>query len=308
MRLIGKLLPGGGTTGQVLKKATSADQDCIWSNESSEQASWGGITGTLSDQTDVQTALDGKAGTGHTHSGVYEPANGNIQSHITSTANPHGVTKTQVGLANVDNTSDANKPVSTATQTALDGKASTTHNHDSSYEPLGAVSTHAAAADPHTGYQKESEKAAANGYAGLDAGTKVPIAQVPTGTTSLTVCIGDDVRLSDSRTPLVHAVSHKSGGADAIKLDELAAPTDVTTLDASTTAHGLMQKYPGWTTNFLRADGAFAAPTAAAADPSYIPGSFTVVTETQRFAPHRLKMTGSQRITVEGTGRLSCLH
>ena len=30
--------------------------------------------------------------------------------------------KTAVGLSNVDNTSDANKPVSTATQTALDGK------------------------------------------------------------------------------------------------------------------------------------------------------------------------------------------
>jgi len=36
-----------------------------------------------------------------------------------------GLTKSDVGLANVDNTSDANKPVSTATQTALDGKENT---------------------------------------------------------------------------------------------------------------------------------------------------------------------------------------
>ena len=36
------------------------------------------------------------------------------------------LTKSSVGLENVDNTSDANKPVSTATQTALDTKASTT--------------------------------------------------------------------------------------------------------------------------------------------------------------------------------------
>jgi hypothetical protein len=36
---------------------------------------------------------------------------------------PTGITKTDVGLANVDNTTDANKPVSTATQTALDLKA-----------------------------------------------------------------------------------------------------------------------------------------------------------------------------------------
>jgi hypothetical protein len=42
----------------------------------------------------------------------------------TFTGTVSGVTKTHVGLANVDNTSDANKPVSTATQTALDAKAS----------------------------------------------------------------------------------------------------------------------------------------------------------------------------------------
>lgn len=34
-----------------------------------------------------------------------------------------------VGLGNVDNTSDANKPVSTATQAALDGKANSSHTH-----------------------------------------------------------------------------------------------------------------------------------------------------------------------------------
>ena len=56
------------------------------------------------------------------HTGVYEPSNSNIQSHISSTLNPHGVTKTQVGLGNVDNTSDLDKPVSTAQQAALDNK------------------------------------------------------------------------------------------------------------------------------------------------------------------------------------------
>jgi hypothetical protein len=46
-----------------------------------------------------------------------------IDSHIASMANPHSVTKAQVGLGNVDNTSDLNKPISTATQAALDLKA-----------------------------------------------------------------------------------------------------------------------------------------------------------------------------------------
>lgn len=47
----------------------------------------------------------------------------------TFTGTVSGVTKSHVGLGNVDNTSDANKPVSVATQTALDGKAATAHTH-----------------------------------------------------------------------------------------------------------------------------------------------------------------------------------
>ena len=46
-----------------------------------------------------------------------------LSSHVSSKSNPHAVTKSQVGLGNVDNTSDLNKPVSTATQTALNLKA-----------------------------------------------------------------------------------------------------------------------------------------------------------------------------------------
>lgn len=50
----------------------------------------------------------------------------NLKTHINNKSNPHEVTKDQVGLGNVDNTSDANKPISTATQTALNGKFSAT--------------------------------------------------------------------------------------------------------------------------------------------------------------------------------------
>ena len=41
-------------------------------------ASWGSITGTLSSQTDLQTALDGKSATSHNHSGSYEPADADL--------------------------------------------------------------------------------------------------------------------------------------------------------------------------------------------------------------------------------------
>lgn len=50
----------------------------------------------------------------------------NLETHINNKSNPHEVNKVQVGLGNVDNTSDANKPISTATQTALNGKFSAT--------------------------------------------------------------------------------------------------------------------------------------------------------------------------------------
>jgi hypothetical protein len=62
--------------------------------------------------TAVQTALDGKANAGA--AGV---------TSVNTRTGAVTLTKSDVGLANVDNTSDLNKPISTATQTALDGKA-----------------------------------------------------------------------------------------------------------------------------------------------------------------------------------------
>ncbi len=74
---------------------------------------WGSITGTLSNQTDLQSALDGK-----------EPliADGTTSDYWRGDKSWQVLDKTAVGLSNVDNTSDANKPISTATQTALDLK------------------------------------------------------------------------------------------------------------------------------------------------------------------------------------------
>lgn len=61
-------------------------------------------------------------------------------------------TKAQVGLGNVDNTSDANKPVSTATQAALDGK-------ENVGTAASAVAAHVALPDPHTQYALEASLA-----------------------------------------------------------------------------------------------------------------------------------------------------
>lgn len=115
---------------------------------------------------------------------------------------------------------------------------------------------------------------------------------VETGSTAVTVCIGNDARLSDARTPLSHATSHKSGGADAIKLDELAAPTDITTLNATTALHGLLRKLDGLTTTFLRGDGTWATPPAG--------GSGNNGTATLDFGP-----TPNETASIAVTGQTS---
>lgn len=58
------------------------------------------------------------------------------------------LTKSDVGLSNVDNTSDASKPIGTATQTALNGKADSSHTHTASQvSGLAAVATSGAYSD-----------------------------------------------------------------------------------------------------------------------------------------------------------------
>ena len=100
-----------------------------------------------------------------------------------------------------------------------------------------------------------SDEVSVAGLSGLLADAQTPLSHTHvagdvTGTAVLTA----DARLSDARTPLAHATSHKSAGSDAVKLDELAAPTDVTTLNATISAHGLMPKGTGSTATFYRSD------------------------------------------------------
>lgn len=51
----------------------------------------------------------------------FSAINTQLEEHVGNSDNPHKVTKAQVGLSNVDNTSDLNKPISNATQVAIDG-------------------------------------------------------------------------------------------------------------------------------------------------------------------------------------------
>jgi len=98
----------------------------------------------------------------------------------------------------------------------------------------------------------------------LEAGTsQLPFesVEIDYGTDEGTVCQGNDSRLANARTPTTHAATHKSAGSDVLKIDELGAGTDVTTLNATTLVHGLLPKLSGVATEFLNGSGGYTVPT-----------------------------------------------
>lgn len=104
---------------------------------------------------------------------------------------------------------------------------------------------------------------------GCPAGVIIALVYVPANDTSIENAQIEDIAqynlgaLIDDFAPATHASQHKSGGADAIKLDELAPPTDVSTLNASTSAHGLLKKLDNDPTHFMNGQGAWATPDGA---------------------------------------------
>lgn len=102
----------------------------------------------------------------------------NQQTHFSSTSNPHSVTKAQVGLGNCDNTSDLNKPISTATQTALDSKVAkvTTAKKVYATDVSGNQTTVSYVSDANT----------ASTIVQRDANSQVNVAQTPTANTHAT--------------------------------------------------------------------------------------------------------------------------
>ena len=119
-----------GHSGQFL---TTDGTDASWAN--TPQSDWNQLDtdapdyiknkpyipeGVVVDQTYDPTSTNAQSGTAVSE--AVSSVDTVLDTHIADKNNPHEVTKTQVGLGNVDNTSDLDKPISTATQTALDNK------------------------------------------------------------------------------------------------------------------------------------------------------------------------------------------
>ena len=170
-----------------------------------------------------------------------------VDTHIANvTTNPHNVTKTNVGLGNVDNTSDANKPVSTATQTALNGKVD--DSQVLTNVPSGALftdTTYVSSDFTHNSLTGVSANEHID-WTGASAGTihitnlpataitSVQIASTQVAMLALTTQEGDVVVRSDENQTYMH-----NGGTAGTMADftELATPTsDVTSVDGATGA------------------------------------------------------------------------
>lgn len=130
---------------------------------------------------------------------VGTPARAAHLHSLIETGNPHGTSKADIGLGSVNNTSDAEKPVSTAVQEALEGKADSAHSHDGVYDPVGtaagAVEAHDTDAKHFIGTQK-ADLAAAKAHA--DSPHDYDLAGTASGAVSIHQLTYDHSRLADA--------------------------------------------------------------------------------------------------------------
>jgi len=132
--VLSNVTPGSlDSLSEVVSAFQSADSSLNGAITSLASSASSGLAAETSAREAADSALDSRLDTAEsdinaiesaatTLAGRVTTAEGSLSSHTAATNNPHSVTKAQVGLGNVDNTSDANKPVSSATQSALDGK------------------------------------------------------------------------------------------------------------------------------------------------------------------------------------------
>ncbi len=123
-------IPAGGANGYILTKASAADYDYVWAAPSGGLSAEDvrdtiglalvagtGVNIDVSDPSDTFSFSLDPAETVMSVAGLFGAVTGaDLKTAMT-------FVKADVGLGNVDNTSDANKPVSTAGQTALNLKA-----------------------------------------------------------------------------------------------------------------------------------------------------------------------------------------
>lgn len=278
----GRDLPPGGTAGQALIKSSDSDFATTWGTATSS-AAWGAITGTLASQTDLQSALDAKqvalvsganiktvngsnilgAGDLVVSSSIADGDKGDITvsgSGATWTIAAGAVTVSKMAnlaastiLGNNTGVSAAPIALSVAQVKALLAIAA------GDVSGLAAVATSGSASDLSTGTIADARlpafgsgdvSFASGGGAGTIANNAVT-----------------NAKAADMATGTIKGRS-TAGTGDP---EDLTGTQATALLDAFTSgAKGLVPASGGGTTNFLRADGSWAAPPGGGTQPQSI--------------------------------------
>jgi hypothetical protein len=251
----GEGVPTGGTTGQVLGKASDDDYDWAWITLDDGSVTWDDVTGKpstfapsahthpISAITSLQATLDGKvdensAITPATKTKITYDAKGLVTAGADATTAdiaPAGDRQylTAAQLVVVGNTSGTNTgdqdlggyvpTTRTINGYDLDENRTLTASDvgaDATGTAASAVATHAALASGVHGITSYSatlldDTTASAWRTTLGLGGS---ATLNVGTTAGTVAAGDDSRLINSRTPTAHASSHAAAGSDPLTL------------------------------------------------------------------------------------------
>lgn len=222
-------------------------------------AAWGDITGTLSNQTDLQTALNGKANSSHSHTKSDITDLGTIPTKTSDLTNDSGfITSANVPTKTSQLTNDSNFATTSDVSTAVATKSTVTYSqtYTAAGQKIGEITIDGNKTDivaPTGGGGGGGAVDSVNGYTGTvvlaasDVGaanashshTKSDISDLGTIGTAAALDVpvsgnastsqvvkGDDTRLTDSRTPTSH--TH-------VKADITDFPTIPTVNDATFT-------------------------------------------------------------------------
>lgn len=222
-----------------------------------------------------------------------ETINTSLQEHVSDESNPHNVSKSQVGLGNVDNTSDIDKPVSTAQQNALDSAVSNHNISESSHNDMRILITglttrlNVLADSDDTTLDQLSEIVAyiKNNKSLIDGITtsKVNVSDIIDDLTSnfgdkplsskqgkilkemIISLTKEDVGLGNVENKSSATIREELTKENITNALGYTPPTSNTTYGVvSTSANGLCPKRTGTNTKFLRDDGTWAIPTGGA--------------------------------------------
>jgi hypothetical protein len=240
-------VPTGGATGQQLVKKSNVDYDFEWKTpagagdmlKSVYDSDGDGVVDNAEKVNNHTVEADVPAGAKFTDTTYEEITEAEINTGTASTLRTitarrvtfilskvstlisnaiSALTKNDVGLGNVDNTSDANKPVSTAQQTAIDSGVSEAKTYADGKFDLAIPLT---------------QKGAASGVAELDSSGKVLSSQLPSyialGETSSTAYRGDRGKVAYDHSQAAHAPSNAQKNSDITKSEIEAKLTGVIT-------------------------------------------------------------------------------